>query len=202
MLLIKLFKKFLIEKINKKGNRINMRNKQSKEITPQTKAPFVVFIERSKNQNPKLVKSVKDLIREEITDLIKQEFEIFEKDEFLYESYNFDHAVMNETISGLPREKKTVSGICYYINNYYSDNLKGIIDAAINEYANIFYVPDLQMKNFNHPKKKHLFVNNRTIIRNPDSRTVIMKIQLGFVPADTPNWESDHFVITFTGTLK
>lgn len=179
-----------------------MRNKQSKETNLQTKAPFVVFIERSKNQNPKLVKSVKDLIREEITDLIKQEFEIFEKDEFLYESYNFDHAVMNETISGLPREKKTVSGICYYINNYYSDNLKGIIDATINEYANIFYVPDLQMKNFNHPKKKHLFVNNRTIIRNPDSRTVIMKLQLGFIPTDEPNWESDHFVITFTGTLK
>lgn len=109
---------------------------------------------------------------------------------------------MNKTISGLPREKKTVSGICYYINNYYSDNLKGIIDATINEYANIFYVPDLQMKNFNHPKKKHLFVNNRTIIRNPDSRTVIMKLQLGFIPADEPNWESDHFVITFTGTLK
>lgn len=201
MLLTKLFKKFLIEK-NRKGNRINMRNKQSKETTAQNNAPHVVFIEGSQNQNPKLVKSVKDLIKEEITDLIEQEFKIFEKDKFLYESYTFDHAVMNKTISGLPREKKTVSGVCYLINNTYSDNLEGIIEAAISEYANIFYTPDLQMKNFNHPKKKHLFVNNRTIIRNPDSRTVVMKLQLGFIPADEPNWESDHFIIVFTGTLK
>lgn len=181
-----------------------MRNRQSKETNTQTqtKAPYAIFVVDGQAKALKLVKNVKDLIRKEITDLIEQEFKVFEKDEFLYESYTFDHAVLNETISGLPREKKTVSGICYYINNYYSDNLKGIIDATINEYANIFYVPDLQMKNFNHPKKKHLFVNNRTIIRNPDSRTVIMKLQLGFIPADEPNWESDHFVITFTGTLK
>ena len=198
MLLTKLFKKFLIEK----GNRINMRNKQSQKTNTQTKAPYAIFVVDGQSKALKLVKNVKDLIREEITDLIKQEFEVFEKDEFLYESYTFDHAVLNETISGLPREKKTVSGVCYLINNLYSDNLEGIIEATIDEYANIFYVPDLQMKNFNHPKKKHLFVNNRTIIRNPDSRTVIMKLQLGFIPADEPNWESDHFVITFTGTLK
>ena len=179
-----------------------MRNKQPKETVAKNSTPYVIFIEGSRNQNPKLMKGVKDLIKEEITDLIEQEFKIFEKDEFLYEYYTFDHAVENRTISGLPREKKTVSGICYYINNSYSDNLKGIIDATIEEYANIFHRPDLQMKNFNHPKKKHLFVNNRTIIRNPDSRTVIMKLQLGFVPADEPNWESDHFVIVFTGTLK
>ncbi len=175
---------------------------KNKEVNVQTKNPYVIFIEGNDSQPKKLVTKVKDLIREEITDLIKQEFSIFEKDDFLYKSYTFDHAVLNKTISGFPREKKTVSGVFYFINHSYFNIIDGVINAAINEYANIFYVPDLQMKNFNHPKKKHLFVNNRTIIRNPDSRTVIMKLQLGFIPADEPNWESDHFLITFCGTLK
>lgn len=179
-----------------------MTNKQTKETNAQVKNPYVVFIEGSETQPKQLLTKVKDLVKEEIADLIKQEFSVFEKDNFLYESYTFDHAVLNETISGFPRKKKTVSGICYFINHSYFDNVDGVIDAAINEYANVFYTPELQMDNFNHPKKKHLFVNNRTIIRNPDSRTVVMKLQLGFVPADTPNWENDHFLITFCGNLK
>lgn len=75
MLLTKLFKKFLIEK----GNRINMRNKQSQKTNTQTKAPYAIFVVDGQSKALKLVKNVKDLIREEITDLIKQEFEVFEK---------------------------------------------------------------------------------------------------------------------------
>ena len=200
MLLIRLSKKFQKEPTNRKGK--TMTNKQTKETNAQSKNPYVIFVEGNETQPKKMVTKVKDLIRKEVTDLIKQEFAIFEKDNFLYKNYTFDHAVLNETISGLPREKKTASGVCYLINHSDFDNVNGVIDAAINEYANIFYVPELQMKNFNHPKKKHLFVNNRTILRNPDSRTVVMKLQLGFAPADTPNWENDHFLITFCGNLK
>ena len=52
---------------------------KNKEVNVQTKKPYVIFIEGNDSQPKKLVTKVKDLIREEITDLIKQEFSIFEK---------------------------------------------------------------------------------------------------------------------------